>query len=144
MNNLKKDGKAAIARWKGIRDQFRKKKPSGDSADESGGYVYGPLLNFLLPHVADRPSSSSSSPIVDYKATPKSADIDCNFLRLKFTELVKMMETTQELIKETQKEDDADLYGKTVANFLRKFGPRKQLQIRMEIDQLMMENLPED
>jgi hypothetical protein len=59
-------------------------------------------------------------------------------------ELVKMVETTQELIKGKQKEDDADLVGKKVANFLRNFGPRKQLEISMEFDRIMMANMPED
>lgn len=54
-----KDGNAAAAKWKSIRDQFRKKTPpTGTEADDvidNGGYIYAQYLSFLLPHLEDRP-----------------------------------------------------------------------------------------
>lgn len=48
------------------------------------------------------------------------------------------------LKKEPNEEDSAGLYGKKVAQFLRQFGQKKQLQITMAIDQIMLENMPDN
>lgn len=43
-----------------------------------------------------------------------------------------------------EKEDSAGQFGKIVADFLRKFGPKKQLSLQLEFNQLMLKHLPDD